>query len=84
MRHLGHGMYQERLGLAAMNTTGPNDARCVVWALGMSFFFCNRDLLILTYLFTLFRLYLPYNSMGKGGFNLVEQCKLVLSSYHSK
>ena len=32
-------LVRERFGRAAETKTGPNDAKCVVWALGMSFFF---------------------------------------------
>ena len=33
-----------RLGRAAMTKTGPNDARCIVWPIGMYFLFCNHVL----------------------------------------
>ena len=50
-----------------MTKMGPNDARCVVCPIGMSFFFFNCALLILTTFFTLFMLYLPHNSKGMVG-----------------
>ena len=56
-----------RVRVPTMTKTGTNDARCVVWPIGMYLFFCNRVLWILTNFFTLFRLYLPHISTGKAG-----------------
>jgi hypothetical protein len=56
-----------RVWVPTMTKTGPNDVRCVDWPIGMYLFFCNRFLCILTFFFSLFRLYLPHNSTAKVG-----------------
>ena len=53
-----------RVRVPTMTKTGTNDARCVVWPIGMYLFFCNHVLWILTFFLTL---YLPHNSTGKVG-----------------
>ena len=50
---------QEGLGWAAIGKTGPNDASCIVWAIGKYFLFL-RVLFILTISFCLFKSYSRY------------------------
>ena len=55
------GLGKPAMRKTAMRKTGPNDASCIVWATGMSFFYFLCVLLIFS---VLFRFYLHFKTTG--------------------
>ena len=60
--HLGTIYLWERLWEGRDHETGPNNAKCVIWAIRKLFYYSFRVLLLLT---TVFRYYFIREGLGK-------------------
>ena len=56
---------KQAIGRAVMTKMGPNNARCVIWALSEFFYILNRVFLILTYILLYIQLLSTKQAIGR-------------------